>query len=281
MRDSAEQTSSLRSRLCFGADILGGAVLPHVDAEHAANSIIDRFGLSGAGAEAVRDVLAPASGTNTEVSLIGIFLLVVAVLSFSRGVQRLFEQTWELKPLSVRNTLNDLIWIIGLVCFIAGSWWIHGLIDHGRLQIAGNALLLPATAAFLAWSGRTLSAGRIQWRALGPFAIAAALLLSVYLTGAAVYLPHLFSTYASRYGVIGAVLAMISALFAMMLVLIASAALGREVSEELGRIQRGERPPDDEVRREWNALLDEARSRWQTLRERLDHIRSDDPDGGG
>ena len=38
---------------------------------------------------------------------------MVAVLSFSRAAQRLFEQTWELKPLSVRNTVNGLLWIAG------------------------------------------------------------------------------------------------------------------------------------------------------------------------
>jgi membrane protein len=115
---------------------------------------------------------------------------------------------------------------------------------------------------FLAWSGRVLSARRLEWRSLLPFAIVGAGVLALGLIGAAVYVPHLFSSYASRYGVIGAVLAMISALFALMVVVVASAAIGREVSEELDRIGRGERPPDDEVRREWDAVIDEARSRW-------------------
>jgi len=74
-----------------------------------------------------------------------------------------------------------------------------------------------------------LSAKRVECGRLAPFAILGAALLAIYLTGAAVYLPHLFSSYASRYGVIGAVLAMISALFGMMVVLVASAAVGREI----------------------------------------------------
>ena len=76
-----------------------------------------------------------------------------------------------------------------------------------------------------------------------------AVLLALYSTGAAVYVPHLFSSYATRYGVIGAVFAMISALFCVMVVVVASAALGREVGDELARIRSGERPRDDEVRR--------------------------------
>ncbi|HKR99258.1 MAG TPA: hypothetical protein VJU79_07060 [Candidatus Dormibacteraeota bacterium] len=253
--------------------IIIGAILPRVDAQDAAHRIITRYGLTGGGAQAVRDVLAPTSGSNTDVSVLGVFLLVVAVLSFSRGMQRLFEQTWELKPLSVRNTVNDLIWIAGLVCYIVFSWWIHGLVGGGRVQVAANLVLIPVSAIFLAWSARVLSASRIQWRALVPFAILGAALEAICLIGAAVYLPHLFSTYASRYGVIGAVLAMISALFALMVVVVTSAVVGREVALELERIAGGERPPEDDVRREWDAVIDQARSRWQTLRERIDHFR--------
>ena len=48
------------------------------------------------------------------------------------------------------------------------------------------------------------------------------------------YAPHLFSSYATRYGVIGAVFVMISALFGFMVLVVASAALAREVTDELG-----------------------------------------------
>jgi uncharacterized BrkB/YihY/UPF0761 family membrane protein len=253
--------------------VVVGAILPNADGSAAANSIISRYGLTGGGAEAVRKVLSPPSGTNTGVSLIGVFLLVIAILSFSRGAQRLFEQTWELKPLSVRNTLNDLVWIAGLVGYIAFSWWIRSLVDTGHVEVAANLALIPVSAVFLAWSGRVLSARRLEWRGLAPFAVVGAVLLAIYLVGASAYVPHLFSAYASRYGAIGAVLAMISWLFAVMLVLVASAAIGREVEEELGQIRRGERPPEDEVRREWNAAIDEARLRWRAGREWVDRSR--------
>ena len=110
---------------------------------------------------------------------------------------------------------------------------------------------------------------RIERHDLLPFGILGAVLLAVYSVGATVYVPHLFSSYATRYGVIGAVFAMISALFCVMVVLVASAAAGREIDDELGRIRRGERPADDEVQRQWDKVTAEARSRWQTLREQI------------
>jgi uncharacterized BrkB/YihY/UPF0761 family membrane protein len=253
--------------------ILIGSLLNQGDAHRVADHIISRYGLTGAGADAVRQVLSPAGGAGTDISLIGVFLLVVAALSFSRGVQRMFEQAWDLKPLSVRNTVNDLTWIAGLVAYFGFSWWIHSLLDHSRVQIAANAVMLPASAVFFAWSGRVLTAKRIGWRQLAPFGILVSVMVSICLTCGAIYLPHLFSSYASRYGVIGAVLAMISALFILMVVIVTCAAIGHEVSAELKRIERGERPPDDEIQQEWNALIDQARLRTQTLRDRVQRWR--------
>jgi uncharacterized BrkB/YihY/UPF0761 family membrane protein len=271
--DRAVALSSSALTALIPLAIIAGSILPRVGGEDVAQRIIDRWDLTGGGAEAVKDAFSPAAGTETDVSVIGALLLVVAVLSFTRGVQRLFEQTWELKPLSVRNTLNGLLWIAGLTAYLTVSGWVHGVQDQSRLQIAANLVVLPVSAVFLAWSGWILTAKRIEWRTLAPFGVVGALLLAVYSTGAAVYVPHLFSSYATRYGVIGAVFAMISALFCVMVVLVASATVGREVHEELTRIRSGERPRDDEVRREWDAVIAETRSRWAILREEIDRRR--------
>ena len=92
----------------------------------------------------------------------------------------------------------------------------------------------------------------------------------MYSVGATVYVPHLFSSYATRYGVIGAVFAMISALFVVMVILVASASAGREVSDELGRIRRGGlgRPRTRYVTG-GDIVTANARARWDTLRARI------------
>jgi uncharacterized BrkB/YihY/UPF0761 family membrane protein len=253
--------------------IILGAVLPHTSADSFAENIIDRYDLSGGGAEAVRDIFAPAEGTTTSVGLIGAVLLIVAILSFTRGVQRLFEQAWELKPLSVRNTVNGLRWIVVLSAYLLLGGWIHGVLGVGRLELVASLVVMPISGVFLIWSGWVLSAKRIAWRDLVPFGVIGAIAGTIYAVGATVYVPHLFSTYATRYGVIGAVFAMISNLFCTMVVMVASASLGREVHDELGRIRRGERPADDEVRRQWDNVIGEARSRWDTARDEIERRR--------
>jgi membrane protein len=249
--------------------LLTGAVLTRVDEQDVAGRIIDRYELTGGGADAVSDVFSPAGGTSTSVGVIGALVLVVAVLSFTRAVQRLFEQTWELDPLSVRNTLNGLRWAGAFVAYVVATGWIHAVAGGGPFELVASLLVLPLTAVLLVWGGWILSAKRIAWRELLPFGVIGSILTAVYSVGATVYVPHLFSTYATRYGVIGAVLAMISTLFCVALVVVGSAALGREVGDELERIRGGERPADDEVRRQWDMVLGEVRSRWRATRERI------------
>jgi hypothetical protein len=195
------------------------------------------------------------------------------VLSFSRAVQRLFEQTWELSPLSVRNTFNGLLWIGGLSLYVAISGVIHAALGRSRLELSAALLATPLSAVFLLWSGWVLSAKRIARQDLLPFAIVGSALLAVYSVGAAVYVPHLFNTYATRCGVIGAVFAMISALFCVMVTVVGSAAAGREVHDELDRIRRGERRAEDEVQRQWHEVTAEARSRWETMRAQIQERR--------
>ena len=246
--------------------IVASQVASELGGKDTADRIIDRYELTGGGAEAVTDIFSPPGDADTTLGIAGFLFLLVAVLSFSRAVQRLFEQTWELSPLSVRNTVNGLLWIGGLSAYLAVSGLMHSALGRSRLELTAALLSAPLTAAFLLWSGRVLSAKRIPRSDLFPFAIVGSALLAAYSVGATVYVPHLFDSFATRYGVIGAVFAMISALFCVMVVVVASAAAGREVHDELDRIRRGETPAEDEVRRQWDQFTGEARSRWEVLR---------------
>ena len=78
--------------------IVIGAVASRLGGKDTADRIIERYRLTGGGADAVEAIFAPASGPSTSLGVVGFLFLVLAVLSFTRAVQRLFEQTWELRP---------------------------------------------------------------------------------------------------------------------------------------------------------------------------------------
>jgi uncharacterized BrkB/YihY/UPF0761 family membrane protein len=251
--------------------IVTSAIAAQIGGKGAAERIIDRYELTGGGAEAVRDVFSPPTGVSTSLGVVGFLFLMVAVLSFARAVQRLVEQTWELDPLSVRNTVNGLLWIGGLVLYVSLTGALHTAIGGSRFEITAALLAAPLSLVFLTWGAWVLSAKRVSRRDLLPFAVLGSILLAGYAVAATVYVPSLFSTYATRYGVIGAVFAMISTLFVVTLIVVGSSAAGREIHDELDRIGRGERPAEDEVRRQWNLITADARSRWEAVRRRGRH----------
>lgn len=266
--------------------VLSGAVVSLLGDKDLAARIVDHYGLTGSGAEAVEQIFPPTVDTSAGTGIFGTLFLAVSVLSFTRAMQRLFEQTWELNPLSVRNTPNGLRWLLALLVYLAITWWLHAVLGRGRLELAASLVEVPLTAVFLVWSGSALSSKRIAWQDLVPFGVIAALCMAVFSMGATFYLPHLFNSYTLRYGAVGAVFAMLSALFCAMFVVVGSAALGREVRDELDRIRHGERPPDDEVRQEWDNVLSQLRLRWQSTRKQISRRPRHDrqaagPRGGG
>ncbi|WP_328435763.1 hypothetical protein [Streptomyces sp. NBC_00425] len=247
--------------------VLAGAVVGGMVQIDAAQRIIQRYDLDGAGAEAVTYLFSPSQETSAGTGVLGVLFLTISVLSFARAAQRLIEQTWGLAPLSVRNSRNGLWWIFSLGGYAIVSGWISAVLGGWLGGLPAAVCEAAVSAVFLVWSGRLLSAKRVPAVELIPFGITGAVFVSVYSWGATLYVPRLFNSYADRYGVVGAVFAMLSALFAVMLVIVASAVLGREVSEELARIRQGRRPSEHEVRREWEELREQARSRWRRVRE--------------
>ena len=135
-----------------------------------------------------------------------------------------------------------------LLIYGAVTGALRDLFDSGALEIASAFVLATALGRVPDLVGIHPQRQANPLADLIPFGVVASILLALYGIGASIYVPRLLETYAARYGVIGLVFAIISALFAVMIVIVGSAALGREVHDELGRIRRGERPSEDEVR---------------------------------
>lgn len=234
--------------------VVSGAVSDHDIGDH----LVERFGLDGNGARAVNDLFDTGEDLASGFSVFSFFLLLVTILSFSRALQRLFERTWELPPLSVRNTVNGLIWICGLVVYAVITGAVRANYNAGVLEILTAAVLGVVSVVFVTWSGVLLSNRRITRRELLPAAILVAAVGGLLAIGGDIYVPRLFNSYADRYGVVGAVFALISWLFVLMVGLVSAVAIGREVSLELDAIQRGEKPSSEQIQAEWAGVRRQA-----------------------
>lgn len=234
--------------------VVSGALSDHDIGDH----LVERFGLEGQGARAVNDLFDTGEDLATGFSVFSFFLLLVTILSFSRALQRLFERTWELPPLSVRNTVNGLIWISGLVVYAVITGAVRANYNAGVLEILTGAVLAFVSIVFVIWSGVLLSNRRITRRELLPAAIVVAAVGGLLAFGGDIYVPRLFNSYANRYGAVGAVFALISWLFVLMVGLVSAVAVGREVSLELDAIQRGEKPSSEQIQAEWAIVRRQA-----------------------
>jgi len=90
--------------------ILGG-VLSTPDA--VAERVIEGFGLTGAGANALRRLLdVPTGDTRATINIVGVLVLAYSMLSFAHALQRVYENAWRLPTLRTRGFLWGGVWVV-------------------------------------------------------------------------------------------------------------------------------------------------------------------------
>ncbi|MGZ6696587.1 MAG: YhjD/YihY/BrkB family envelope integrity protein [Solirubrobacteraceae bacterium] len=253
--DRAIALSSLAFTAVVPLGMVCAAILPSADV---GRRIVRRFGLTGGSATTVQNLFGSSETLQSGFSLFGLFMLIVAVLSFSRAVQRLFETTWELPPLSLRNTLNGLRWIAVLVVCLIALGAVRSISVGGLLGVVLSLALIPTGIVFFVWTGMVLTSHRLPARPLVPGAVLTIAALTGYGIASDIYVSQLFNTSAARYGAIGVTFALISWLFGVMLCIVASTAVGREVFEELESIRRGERPSTAQIDADWARVREQV-----------------------
>ncbi|MBS1868229.1 MAG: YihY/virulence factor BrkB family protein [Actinobacteria bacterium] len=214
--------------------VIASAFLPGSDG--LANELIDRFRLQGDTAQLVRDVFAQPDAVRQSVSWLGMLLLVVAALSFTRALQRVYERAWRLRARGLAGTRAGLIWIGGVVLwstvFASARQWLVDLTG----PVGTLTVLLAGNAAVWLWSPWVLLAGRVDWRALVPTALLTSVAMTAIGIGSVIYMPAAIGRAATHYGSIGIAIALVSWLvgigFALTVCAGVGAVLGGKASEE-------------------------------------------------
>src|ERR1700759_1690648 len=91
--------------------VVYGALVPAPNGADFADRVVKQLDLKGASASSVHQAFASKSETVGSVTAIGIVLLVISGLSFTRGLQRLFEGAYRLDKLGLRGTVPGLEWL--------------------------------------------------------------------------------------------------------------------------------------------------------------------------
>ncbi|MDO8186995.1 YhjD/YihY/BrkB family envelope integrity protein [Conexibacter sp. JD483] len=214
--------------------VIIGAYAPGADG--IATTLIDRFELDGATAELVQQVFTPPSGsTEGAISVLGVLLLFGSALSFTRGLQRLYELSWRLQARGWFGTVAGLKWLAMVVLWfgVFGSvrTW---LLDHTGPLIS-LIIALGSGAVLWLFTPYILLAGRVRWRRLLPTALLTSIGMTGLSIGSVVYMPGAIAESADRYGSIGIAIAIVSWLVGIGFVLSACAAVGAVLGGEIDR----------------------------------------------
>lgn len=221
--------------------LIAAAYVPGSDA--LSDELIQRFHLKGSSADLVRQLFAQPDDVRQSLSWIGLFLLIVSSLSFTRGLQRVYEHAWQLDTRGLRGTRAGLVWIGGIVLwstiFASVRRW---LVDLGG-PVTAVVVLLGGNAVLWLWSPWILLAKRVAWHRLVPTALLTSGAMSAISVGSVVYMPRAIETSSTAYGPIGIAIAFVSWLVGIGFALVACAGVGAVLGEQLTPAQRDDVEP--------------------------------------
>jgi membrane protein len=189
-----------------------------------ADGLIDRFHLDGAAADTLRRAFTPPAGASTT-TVLSFLLLLVSTLSFTRRLQRLYEESWDLPTRGIRGTGAGLLWLVALVVYGTLHPLLDGLFD-GLLSIVlslSGGFLLALLTPFL------LLGRRLPWQQLVGQAGLTGVGMIALGAWSAVYMPRAIASSAASYGTIGVAFAMITWLWGLGIVLVLGAVYGTQL----------------------------------------------------
>jgi membrane protein len=176
--------------------------------------LVLRLGLTGGGASATRTLFASSGEVRGAVSVVGLVIVLYSMRSFTRALQRVYLEVWELRPQRLDAFVRQITWIVGFIAYTSLLAPVRDLERrHGLLSLYAATAIL-CSVAFWLWTPYVLLGRRIHWRRMLPTGVLTAVGIALYSIGTAIFLPAIFTKNAERYGLIGIAFGLVTWLFA-------------------------------------------------------------------
>jgi membrane protein len=211
--------------------IVYSSVLPRQGNRSFADVLVDRLELSDGAADAVRQAFAPSGAVESSVTALGVVLLVVSALSFTRGLQRLYEGAFGLPTRGMRNTKWGLVWIAVVCALTFARPLVLGGLSGGVETVVSVAL----SVALWLVTPYLLLGRRIHWLRLAPAAVLSTIGMAGVGIWSVIWMPHTVSASAEQYGIIGIGFALLTWLVAISIVLVVAATGGAMITDRIER----------------------------------------------
>ena len=236
-----ERGLALASKLFIAILPLSILITALLSGQDFGDQLVDRFGLTGSGAQAARSLFATPAQVQAGIGLFGLVILVSSILSFARALERVYLDCWELPALTTGAVRNRMVWVAGCIATVAVLSTGNEAAEAAGVGSLGWLLAFAVGGAFFLWTAYVLLGRRIPARQLlltGAVTGAAMLALAV---GSDVVMPGLVTHNTVRYGLIGFAFSLVSWLFAGAVLLVASTILGALLARTPEPARRGRR----------------------------------------
>jgi membrane protein len=229
--DRAVALASLTFTALIPLGVVVGSSVPGINRDDFADSIIERFDLDPRTADIVQQAFSPPPNVQASLSVLGILLVIVSALSFTRGLQRVYETAWRLPRLGIRATPAGLMWLAGIIAFLSLFGGLRSaVVDLSRPAVSAIVALLFSCVVwmFTPWA---LLSRRVSWRVLLPTGVLTAVGMTCLSIGGIIYMPRSISDSAASYGTIGVAISLVSWFVAAGFILVGCAAVGAVLGE--------------------------------------------------
>jgi membrane protein len=224
--DRAVALASLTFTALIPLGVVVGSSVPGIHRDNFADSIVERFDLDARTADIVRQAFSPPPNVQASLSVLGILLLIVSALSFTRALQRSYETAWRLPRLGMRATPAGLMWLAGIIAFLSVFGGLRSaIVDLSRPVISVIVALIFSCAVWL-FTPWVLLSRRVPWRALIPTGVLTAVCMTSLSIAGIIYMPRSISSSAASYGTIGVAISLVSWFVAAGFILVGCAAVG-------------------------------------------------------
>lgn len=232
--DRSIALASLSFTALIPLGVVLGTFLPSVDGRSFARSLIERFHLDAASAELVEGLFSPATGVESGLSIVGLVLVIISALAFTRALQRVYERAWGLRTLGIRATPAGLKWLALAVLYFSLLAGLRRTAVDALGPVLATVLAIGSASVVWLVTPAILLSGRVGWRSLVPTAILTGIAMSTLSAVSAIYMPESIANSAASYGQVGVAIALVSWFVTSGFVLVVSAAVGAVIAERLG-----------------------------------------------
>lgn len=207
--------------------IVYASLLPRSENKSFADVLVKQFELRGSAAASVRQAFAPAGTVESGVTVLGILLLLVSALAFTRGLQRLYEGAFNLRTLGMRNTPRAVGWLLVIVLLVT----LRPIVTDPLQGWVAVAVALSLSVVIWLITPYLLLGRRVRPLRLLPGAALTAIAMAGVGIWSVLWMPHTLAQSAAQFGVIGIGFAMLTWFVAVASVIVVTTTGGAAIAD--------------------------------------------------